>query len=564
MRRRFYLILLLMLGTFVALGASLTPSEPSADMADDAPARVKPLVVFVNPQGTPTTLLAVTIDASPTPVLEPVQPPVVPRLDPEVNGVGELDEDGAAFEAQLAGRFARALRPSFAGELAGLAPLTVYSLTIELLPEQRRVTVRQRTRFTNRTQIALTTLPMRLYPNSAQMGARMRLTDSRAAEQPINAALDPADPTILRVALPRALAPGRATQFDLAFEIDIPDNPGVAYAAFGVGNDILALPNVYAMLPPVSETGLFRLDPLPLFGDLVSSEVAAYDVHVRAPASLVIIATGDCEARNEGALRLTHCVAAPVRDFALQASPSFRVIERQVIGVGGDSVLLRVVFAAGQSAAAERALVYMADAFAMYEPLYGAYPYRVLTVFQTTTRVGGVEYPMLSGVTPQPGDEAFFEWLVAHEVAHQWWYGLVGSDPLREAWLDESLTQYTTLQYVRSRSGEAAAARLRERFFTGRYAREVQDRGDNQPGKQTAQFSRAAYGPMVYGKAPLFFDEVRATLGDDAFINWIRRYATDSRYRLVGPDALLAAADASGAGPQVRASYAKWIAATRE
>jgi aminopeptidase N len=261
---------------------------------------------------------------------------------------------------------------------------------------------------------------------------------------------------------------------------------------------------------------------------------------------------------------VTHCIAAPVRDFAIQASPSFRVIERQAVGANGDAVNLRVAFAAGQSAAAERALVYMADAFAMYEPLYGAYPYRTLTVFQTTTRVGGVEYPMLAGVTPQPRDEAFFEWLVAHEVAHQWWYGLVGSDPLREAWLDESLAQYTTLLYVRARNGEAAAARLRARFFTGRYAREVQDRGDNRPGRPTAQFSRAAYGPMIYGKAPLFFDEVRTTLGDEAFVAWVRRYAADNRYRLVGPDALLAAADASGAGPQVRASYAKWIAATGE
>jgi hypothetical protein len=562
MRRRYYLALLLMLGAFIALGASMTPASPITDMADDAPPRAKPLVVFVNPQGTATTLLAVTADASPTPA--PVPPTVAPRLDPEVNGAGELDEDGAAFEAQLAGRFARALRPSFAGDLAALAPMTVYSLTIELMPEQRLARVSQRTRYTNRSQIALTALPLRLYPNAAQMGAQMRLTAARAADQPIDAAIDPADPTILRVALPRPLAPGRATQFDLSFEIAIPDNPGVAYAAFGIGNDILALPNLYAMVPPISETGLFRLDPLPSFGDLVSSEVAAYDVHVRAPTSLVVIATGDCDARDDGALRVTHCIAAPVRDFAIQASPSFRVIERQAVGANGDAVNLRVAFAAGQSAAAERALVYMADAFAMYEPLYGAYPYRTLTVFQTTTRVGGVEYPMLAGVTPQPRDEAFFEWLVAHEVAHQWWYGLVGSDPLREAWLDESLAQYTTLLYVRARNGEAAAARLRARFFTGRYAREVQDRGDNRPGRPTAQFSRAAYGPMIYGKAPLFFDEVRTTLGDEAFVAWVRRYAADNRYRLVGPDALLAAADASGAGPQVRASYAKWIAATGE
>jgi hypothetical protein len=560
MRRRYYIALFLLLSAFVCFGVAVTPSSPDADMAAEEPEpRVLPVVIYHNAAGTPTKILAVQQGAAPTPAPYSASATAAPRLDPEINGAGEVDEDGAAFDAQLVGRYARALRPAYAAELAALSSLTVYSLTIEIAPDQRRALVRQRTRYANRTRIGLTTLPLRLYPNSAQMGAQMRLIDARAAERPVDAALDPNDRTILRVTLPRALAPGRSTQFDLAFEIDLPDNPGVAYAAFGVGNDILALPNAYAVVPPVSETGQFRLDALPSFGDLVASDVAVYDVRILAPASLVIVATGDCESADEGALRVTQCVAAPVRDFAIHASPSFRLIEQTVNAVGGDAVRLRVAFSADQAAAAQRALVYMADAFTMYEQQLGAYPYRVLTVFQTTTRVGGVEYPMLAGVTPQPRDEAFFEWLVAHEVAHQWWYGLVGSDPLREAWLDESLTQYTTLQYVRARSGDAAANRLRERFFSGRYAREVQERGDNRPGRPTDQFSRAAYGPMIYGKAPLFFDEVRATIGDAAFAEWIRRYAADGRYRLVGSDALLLAADATGAGPQVRESFRKWI-----
>jgi aminopeptidase N len=35
------------------------------------------------------------------------------------------------------------------------------------------------------------------------------------------------------------------------------------------------------------------------------------------------------------------------------------------------------------------------------------------------------------------------KWTVAHEVAHQWWYGLVGNDQYAEPWLDESLATWS-------------------------------------------------------------------------------------------------------------------------
>jgi hypothetical protein len=113
--------------------------------------------------------------------------------------------------------------------------------------------------------------------------------------------------------------------------------------------------------------------------------------------------------------------------------------------------------------------------------------------------------------------------------------------------------------YVRAHGGEAAAARLRERFFTNRYAREVRERGDSRSGRVTRDFARATYGPMIYGKAPLFFDEVRTAAGDERFAAWLRSYADSQRYRLADANALLLAADASGIGDIVRAAHGKWI-----
>jgi Peptidase family M1 domain len=48
----------------------------------------------------------------------------------------------------------------------------------------------------------------------------------------------------------------------------------------------------------------------------------------------------------------------------------------------------------------------------------------------------GMEYPELVFSIPVPE-------VISHEIAHQWWYGLVGNNQFREPWLDESFAQYS-------------------------------------------------------------------------------------------------------------------------
>jgi aminopeptidase N len=48
---------------------------------------------------------------------------------------------------------------------------------------------------------------------------------------------------------------------------------------------------------------------------------------------------------------------------------------------------------------------------------------------------GGMEYPELIFTMP-------FGEVVAHEIAHQWWFGIVGDDQYHDPWLDESFASY--------------------------------------------------------------------------------------------------------------------------
>ena len=79
----------------------------------------------------------------------------------------------------------------------------------------------------------------------------------------------------------------------------------------------------------------------------------------------------------------------------------------------------------------------------------------------------------------------------------------------------------------------------------------------------TAAFDRSAYGPIVYGKGPLFFDAVRQAAGDQRFLAWLRAYFNRSRYGIARGDDLLRAADETGIGPAVRQAYQEWMLGTR-
>jgi aminopeptidase N len=144
-----------------------------------------------------------------------------------------------------------------------------------------------------------------------------------------------------------------------------------------------------------------------------------------------------------------------------------------------------------------------------------------------------MEYSMLAGVTDSLYDapEApYFEWIVAHEVAHQWWYGLVGSDPVNEPWLDEGLTNYSITFYFEDVHGPAYALANRNSDYYGRYANALK--------RYT----------------------VRAAAGDEAFLRWIRLYAARHRFGIARPADLLAAADAAGVGAAARAAWQAWVA----
>jgi len=463
--------------------------------------------------------------------------------------------------------YTAALRPAFAGEIGQMADWPRYDLSLRIDPIKNKVTGTQQVIYTHRDNTPLREIALRLYPNTDYMEGKMTLSAVQINGKPI------ADRTIRRngradratllVPLSRPLSMGQQVTLSMQLDISVPVSPTKGYRTFGLIDGILSLPNAYAMVPPRRD-GRWWLDSIPIFGDVVLGQMALYRVRIQAPKEQVIVATGVCESdradsANDAAV---VCSSGPVRDFAIHLSPHYRVVSATL---PSEDITVYSYYLPTHERAGENALDYAEKALKTYERRFGPYPYRELKVFETTTIAGGIEYPMLAGVTDANYelDGGYFEWLVAHEVAHQWWYNMVGSDPITEPWLDESLTQYAASLYIEDRYGDVAARAQRDLFFNQRYENERKAKGDRRVGQPSALFPRWSYFPIVYGKGPLFFEEVRRKGGDSRFEAWLRTYFVHNRFAIANANALLQAANDVGLREITQAAYDEWIMGKR-
>jgi hypothetical protein len=370
------------------------------------------------------------------------------------------------------------------------------------------------------------------------------------------------DTAAVSVPLAVPLIPGAALTLTVAYTIQVTDNPTAGYRAFGRVNGVLAIPGAYAAIP-ARRDGAWLISATPNYGDIVLAEAAWFRVTIESDEGITLVSPGLCSAvpgAVAGRQRVT-CVAGPIREFAITAG-RFNMVSASIRLAGGD-VAIESYATAGRMRGATLAARMAADALAAFERRFGAYPYRILKVFESPTTVGGMEYSMLAGVTDtlyDAPDAPYFEWIVAHEVAHQWWYGLVGSDPVNEPWLDEGLTNYAITFYFEDVYGQAYALANRNSDYYGRYANALKTYPDQPAGLPTGQYPPGAYGPFVYGKAPIFFDTVRRQVGDEAFLRWIRVYAARHRFGIARAADLLSAADSAGVGGAARSAWLAWVA----
>ncbi|MFE3554831.1 M1 family metallopeptidase [Streptomyces sp. NPDC059193] len=244
--------------------------------------------------------------------------------------------------------------------------------------------------------------------------------------------------TALRIDLPAPLPYGARTSVSFDVEITVPDR----VHRFGKDGAHRYLGNALPLLSVRDAQGR-HLDPDVGFGESFHTLAGDFRVVLDHPSALVVPATGTTTRRAGGpGHTVSTSVARGVRDFAWAAGP-FR--SKTVTTPGG--VRLNAYWTAATSP--EGVATDLKDAIGSVDEFgqrFGRYPYGELDLVMSDNldEFGNMEFPGLVLLWTEPGGSA-----VVHEIAHQWFYGIVGNDQFASPWLDESFAQYATELYYR-------------------------------------------------------------------------------------------------------------------
>jgi aminopeptidase N len=459
-----------------------------------------------------------------------------------------------------------ALLPSAQADVAPLRDIPHYAIDLSIGDDLRSYSGQARVVITNTESLALDSLYFRLLPNGGLSygDGRLTVTQTLVDGQPAHTALA-LDDSVLQIYLGQSLEPGKWMEVAFDFQGRVPvdfssDRSLYAYGIYNSTKGVLALSSWYPILAVYNDQS-WHLDPVSAIGDSVFSETAFYKVTVLAPESLVLVTTGiETSAEPDGDLVRHTLVSGPARDFFLIASAGFQVQTQTVEGTR-----LHAYTLPGDTAAGAIGLEVAAASLRTFNQHFGQYPYSELDVVEAPMRYAqGVEFPEIviigETVFANPDDPAFAV-TIAHEVAHQWWYGLVGNDVYAEPWLDEALATYSSGVYYQEEQGEGAYEGLAA-FWQERFDQLVAEGEDDQVTESLAHFESLGnpriYSGVVYIKGALFFKTLRETMGDRAFFTALKRYFAENKYRVATTGALLGAFDQTSVN-ELDKLYQQWL-----
>jgi hypothetical protein len=395
-----------------------------------------------------------------------------------------------------------------------------YDLVINVDPGRGRIGGSMKLEWRNQTGTTLPDAVLRLYPNFPPDvfgdggDLTMDVFNVRVNGQPVAATLE-AQRTAARVRLPNPAAPGDTIRIELDWNATI--------KPWETSDGTFPLPSYYPIL--AAWTGEWRTD-VSGFADRVFARAAIYNARITVPAGMTVIASGNTTgSRTANNTTTFDIITGQVREFAFSigrfasAKASHGGIAINVYHKPGD----------GLDGAARQVALHTAASLLVYNDRFGAYPYAELDFHLINARRGydiGVEYPGLIYLLINGNYTDDTRFVTAHEVAHQWWYGVVGNDIFNEPWIDEAFAQWSPLMVEEFWAGPAAA----ERVYQAQIVRLAQ-RTSLPCGLSVYQY-RAwnTYYAAVYGRGAQFLYTLRRELGDEAFFAGLRRYYADNTY----------------------------------
>jgi len=265
--------------------------------------------------------------------------------------------------------------------------------------------------------------------------------------------------------------------------------------------------------------------------DVTADKADSADIEITVPDGLLAVSNGRLVGRERGPDGTTafrwaerHPIYPDVVSVAIAPYATFSLSHMEA---DGDTLPLRFYVFREDSAKAREDFSILPDVLSFYERLYGPYPFAdekygiaefVLPSFREHQTIPSLGSARITGTHR-------YDWILAHDLAHQWFGNSLTPASWKDVWLNESFAQYSSLLWLAHTRGRAAF----DSTIGSLASRDV-------PGSlQVADTTniRSMFGALTFGKGPVVLDRLRRVMGDSAFFLALRRYATRFAYGTV-------------------------------
>jgi hypothetical protein len=377
---------------------------------------------------------------------------------------------------------------------------------------------------------------------------------------------DVKNPDIVKLILREPLAPGASLEITTPFRVKIPSGQISRLGHIGQQYQITQ------WYPKPAVYDLNGWNPIPYLdqGEFYS-EYGTYDVKITLPKNYVLGATGDIQNNQEeidwlnkkaeetknikdydkkdlkhpessSEWKTIHFHQENVHDFAWFCDKRYHVLKGEVeLPHSKRKVTTWVMYTNQYASLWKNSIEYINDAVYYYSLWNGDYAYNHCTAVDGALSAGGgMEYPNITviGGVQSPG---ILETVIMHEVGHNWFYGMLGSNERVHGWMDEGINSANELRYNETKypkgalvGGKNGPNEIAKPFDLSRYKQKAQyyqlyaftaRTGTDQPCEMhSADYTPTNYGAIMYSKTAVCFDYLRGYLGDSLYDKCFRTY----------------------------------------
>ena len=345
--------------------------------------------------------------------------------------------------------------------------------------------------------------------------------------------------TILEVVPARPILPGTSTVFDMQFEAQVP----VQIRRSGRNNKEGIAYSMAQWYPKMAEYDHQGWHAYPYVAREFHGVWGDYEVKITLDHEFTVAGSGvlqnpdlvghgyqaaGVKAKSSKGKLTWHFIANNVHDFAWAADPDYTHTVAQV----PDGPELHFFFQEGEKTTANWTKLrdYTVRHFQYMNETFGKYPYPVYSVIQGGD--GGMEYPMCTFITGERSLESLVG-VTAHEAAHSWYQGVLGSNESLYPWMDEGFTDFASSEsYARLFNQNDAHRGSYKAYFN------LVQSGLQEPLSQHADHynTNRAYGTAAYSMGAIFLNQLRYLVGDEVFYKGMKRYFNTWKMRHPEPN----------------------------